>query len=627
MNGQPLKDTMRERELFRRRALVGFAAVTLCFGALLGRFFFLQVVQHEQFVERSEANRLKERALAPNRGLIFDRNGTLLADNRPAYRLELVPEQVSDRAATIEALRGIVELTDDDIERFEKLRRARRSFQGVPLRLRLSEEEVARFAVNRHRFPGVDIVAYQSRLYPAGPTLAHVLGYVGRLDVEDLKSVNADRYAATTHYGKTGIERFYEGLLHGQVGHEVVETNAQGRVLGVIERKPPVAGSNIYLTLDLDLQQAAVDALGQYTGAAIAIDPRSGELLAMVSLPGYNPNLFVNGVSTTQYRELLEDNRRPLFNRALQGGYEPGSTIKPYIGLAGLEKGVIDLDHLDFSGGYYQLPGQDRKYRDHRRGGHGWVDMRQAIGQSVNVFFYRLAVELGIDNIHGYLDQFGFGRTTGIDLFGEASGVLPSRQWKRAQLNEPWYPGETVITGIGQGYTVATPMQLAQGVALLAGGGQLPKLHLLKSVRDPLTAANTVPEYPLIQVDIGNQQHWELVLDGMREVVHGQKGTARAIAADNPPFMIAGKSGTAQVYGLAEGEEYDADEVAEHLRDHALFVAFAPADNPQIAVAVVAEHGGGGSSVAAPIARKIIDAWLLNRDGASIADTDPGATP
>jgi len=337
-----------------------------------------------------------------------------------------------------------------------------------------------------------------------------------------------------------------------------------------------------------------------------------------VSEPGYDPNLFVNGISADAYRGLLADQRRPLFNRALQGGYEPGSTLTPYIGLAALESGAIDLDYTDFSGGYYQLPNQPRKYRDWKRGGHGWVDLTQAIGQSVNVFFYRLAVELGIDLIHDHFDQFGFGRPTGVDLYGESSGVLASRAWKRAVHNQPWYPGETVITGIGQGYTVATPLQLAHAAALLAAGGESPRIHLLQAVVDPDTGLSTRPEYPRQSVPKVASEHWRRIHLGMREVVHGKKGTARAIALDDPPFEIAGKSGTAQVYGLKEGEEYDADEVAEHLRDHALFIAFAPVDDPKVAIAVVAEHGGGGSSVAAPIARQVLDANFAGSSETSV---------
>ncbi len=621
---QLLKDTLLERELFRRRAMLGFLLICSTFGVLAGRFFYLQVVMHDEFVALAEANRIKDRALAPNRGLIFDRNGVLLAGNRPAYRLEIVPEQTRDRAATIASLREIIPISDEEIDRFNKLRQARRSFQGIPLKLRLSDHEVARFAVNRHRFPGADVVAYQSRQYPAAEVLAHVIGYVGRLDVEDLQSVDSDRYAATTHIGKTGIERFYEGLLHGEVGFEKVETNAQGRSLGVIERGTPAAGNDLQLTIDLTLQRAAIDALGDYTGSAVVVDPRSGELLAMVSEPGYDPNLFVNGISSNNYQALLSDPRRPLFNRSLQGGYEPGSTLKPYIGLAGLESGVIDLSYTDFSGGYYQLPNQPRKYRDWKRGGHGWVDITQALGQSVNVFFYKLAVELGIDRIHHHLDQFGFGRPTGIDLHGEASGVLASREWKRAIHGQPWYPGETVITGIGQGYTVTTPLQLAQAAALMASGGSSPRIHLLKAVFEPETGLTANPEYPLIEVPVGNPEHWRRIQLGMREVVHGKKGTARAIVSDKPPYEIAGKSGTAQVYGLKEGEEYNEDEVAAHLRDHALFIAFAPVDAPEVAVAVVAEHGGGGSSVAAPIARKILDAYFAGQvEEVAVAEVRP----
>ena len=612
---KPLRDAVHEHAMFRQRALTGFAIISCAFMVLTGRFFYLQVLKHEEFVTRSEANRVKLNALPPNRGLIFDRNGVVIADNQPAYRLELTPEQVPDVDATLFELQKIINISQDDIERFRRLRKARHSFSSIPLRLRLSDAEVARFAVDRHRFPGVDNVAYQNRVYPDGASLAHLLGYVGRLDVSDLNKVDASQYSATTHIGKTGIERYYEGRLHGEVGYERVETNAAGRVLKIIERTPPRSGENLHLTIDAHLQRVAESALGEYAGAVVAVDPRSGELLAMVSLPAYDPNLFVNGVSSQHYRELEQSPTQPLFNRALQGGYEPGSTLKPYIGLAGLELGLRTPDQTVLSKGYFQLPGQQRRYHDWKREGHGQTDLVQALGQSVNTYFYELAVELGIDRLHSYLSQFGFGTRTGIDLDWESAGILPSREWKRRVHGQPWYPGETVISGIGQGFNVATPLQLAQAVALLAARGRMTGIHLLKGTRDPITQQVELPVYKQLNVPMQNALNWETIVIGMREAVHGLRGTAHAIALDNPPFEMAGKTGTAQVYGLAEDEEYVAEEVAEHLRHHALFIAFAPVDSPRIAIAVVVEHGGGGSRVAAPIARQVIDAWLSLETG------------
>ncbi|MEM9531388.1 MAG: penicillin-binding protein 2 [Pseudomonadota bacterium] len=621
---KPLRDSAREGSIFRTRAQVSFLLVCLTFAVLGLRYGYLQVIKHEEFTTRAENNRVKYRALAPNRGLILDRNGIILADNRPAYRLELIPEQVKNLDETLDRLRELIDLSDRELERFHKLRKARRSFQAVPLRLRMDETAVARFAVDRHRFPGVDIVPYQTRHYPRGPDFVHVVGYVGQLDAEDLSNVDASRYAATSYIGKTGLELAYESVLHGEVGREKVETNVQGRILRSLDAVPPDAGYNLHLTLDARLQELAVKSLGDFTGAIVAVEPGTGEVLAMVSRPGFDPNAFVGGLTVAQYQALLDSSTRPLFDRALRGGYEPGSTIKPYIALAGLENGYLDLSTQMFSNGYFQLPGQSRRYRDWKPGGHGLVDVVSAIEESVNVFFYDLASKMGIDTIHEYVSQFGFGAATGIDLRGEAIGILPSSAWKRANVGEPWYRGETVIAGIGQGFTVTTPLQLAHAAAVLAARGESRKPHLV------LRAGASAPEQvtrPATRVTVGKREHWEAVIEGMVRVVHGANGTAQVISADNPPYTIAGKSGTAQVYGLAEGEEYVEDEVPFHLRDHALFIAFAPAEAPTIALVVVVEHGGGGSTVAGPIARQIIDAHLLGFENNPVALTPAGVAP
>ncbi len=621
-NSKPLRDAVRENQVFRARALTGLVLVGLAFCILVARFTWLQVFQHEEFTTRSEDNRVKLRALAPNRGLIYDRKGRILADNRPAYRLELIPEQVEDLDLTLAELGALFPISEDDLERFQKLKKARHSFQSVPVRFRLTESEVARFAIDRHRFPGVDIVPYQTRVYPMGPEFAHVLGYVGRLDAEDLKRVDASRYSATAHIGKTGIESYYESELHGDVGHERVEINVQGRVLGSLEREPPASGKNLYLTIDAELQQVAMQALSGYTGAIVAVEPLTGDLLALVSAPSFDPNQFIGGVSRENYQTLISSPDRPLFNRALQGGYEPGSTLKPYIALAGLESGTIPLSHTVFSSGFFQLPGQDRRYRDWKRGGHGSVDVVGAIEQSVNVFFYQLAYDLGINSIHDYLAQFGFGQPTGIDLRGESSGILPSTQWKRQVHGLPWYPGETVITGIGQGFTVTTPLQLAQAAAVIAARGHSPRIHLMDRLQDPASGDWEAPTRQELNVPIVDNRNWEAVIQGMARVIHGERGTARPYWGNASPYQFAGKSGTAQVYGLEEGEEYVEEEVATHLRHHALFIAFAPVESPQIAVSVVVEHGGGGARVAAPIARRVIDAYLGDGSALSMAGTE-----
>ncbi len=609
---KPIKDLFRESRLTQFRAAFSFGLIVMCFCVIAGRFYFLQVVEHEEYRTRSEDNRVKLRPVAPSRGLIFDRNGVLIADNQPAYRLELIPEQVRDVDATLFRLGEIIDLSNSEIERFQQMRQARRRFEAIPISLRLTESEVARFAVNRFRFPGVDVVPYLTRTYPYGADFAHALGYVGAIDANDLQRLDSSKYSGTNHVGKTGIEKQYESLLHGDVGYERVEANAEGRTLRVLERTAPTPGRDLYLTLDIGLQQASRAALGDYTGAVVALDPRTGEVLAMVSNPTFDPNPFVSGVSHEQYAALLNAEDRPLFDRTVRGGYEPGSTFKMYIALAGLESGVLAPDHVAFSGGYFQLPNQPRRYRDWKPGGHGWVDLREAISESVNVYFYKLAVDLGIDRIHSFATQFGFGRTTGLDLPGEAAGILPSRDWKRAQYNTIWYPGETVITGIGQGYLVTTPVQLAHAVGVLASRGLDTTPHLrMKSVNRVSGRSHPYPVDNQQRVISQNIEHWELVINGMIDVVHSKKGTAQAIAKDDPPFRIAGKTGTAQVFGRKLRERgFKPEELERRLRHHALFVSFAPADDPEIALAVVAEHGGSGTTVAAPIARRIIDAWL-----------------
>jgi penicillin-binding protein 2 len=605
-----VKESGPETALFRRRALAGFVIIALCLAVLVGRFAWLQVVHHDEFQGRSEANRIKPRALPPSRGLVFDRNGVLLAENVPSYRLELVPEQAGDIEDTLARLGRVIALSDDELERFRELRRLKRSFESLPVKSPLNETEVARFAVHRHEFPGVEVVPYLTRSYPLGTLFTHVVGYVGRIDANDQERLSDSRYAGTSHIGKTGIERYYEDTLLGQVGYEQVETDAAGRALRVLRRVPPHQGTHVYLTVDARLQQAIVDAFGGLPGAAIAIDPRNGEVLALVSRPSFDPNLFVNGISKTDYQALLDAPDRPLYNRALQGRFEPGSTMKPFIALAGLELGLRTPADTVFSSGEFHLPGTTQVWRDWKRGGHGRVDMTEAIAQSVNTYFYQLAVDIGIDRLGGYLANFGFGQPTGIDLLGENTGVVPSRAWKQAHFSEPWYPGETVISGIGQGYWVVTPIQLAKALATLADGGVPRTPHLLRATQ---AGVNTPPVPAPRQADppglVRDPAHLAAVRDGMVAVMHGPTGTARAIGA-GAPYRIAGKSGTAQRFRQREGETYDANRVPEHLRHRALFVAYAPAEDPRIAVAVVMERGSSGTRATAPVARAIIDAWL-----------------
>jgi len=608
--GRPLKDPYLEARLFRSRIVTGFLLLLLVMAGLMLRYFWLQVIRHEEFSAQSSNNQVKLVPVAPNRGLIYDRRGRPIAENLPAYRLEIVPEKVTDIEQTLAALGELVELPEDARERFDKDRKRYRSFDAVPVKFNLSEEEVARFAVDRHRYAGVDVVPYLTRFYPYGELLTHALGYVGRIDENDLLTVDVDDYRASTHVGKNGIEKQYEARLHGRSGTEKIETNVQGRVIQVLERQDPQHGQDLVLSLDIAVQQAAWDALGERPGSVVAINPEDGSVLAMVSKPAFDPNPFVHGISSAAYQAILDAPGQALFNRATQGRFEPGSTLKPFVGLAGLEKGIATIDRRIFSSGKFYLPGVSRPYRDWNDRGHGWVNIESALEISVNSYFYQLALELGIDGMHDYLSQFGFGRLTGVDVPGETAGVLPSRQWKRERFKEAWYPGETVIAGIGQGFNVVTPLQLAVALATLVNGGSRFEPRLLYAAKQPGDQRVQRIVAPLAgQVPIQNAQNWQAVQSGMRRVIHGPAGTARALLPLSG-YEMAGKSGTAQVVKMAQDQDKQSSDVAADLRHHALFIAYAPFDDPAIVVAVVVEHGGGGSREAAPVAKKVIDAWM-----------------
>ena len=606
-----LKDPAREVALLRSRAVVALCVCLLILLGLLGRLIWLQVYSHDHYQTLSRDNRVSLGPVAPPRGLILDRNGVLLADNRPSFGLEIIPENVDDMAATLDLLATVVTLEDSDLTRFERELKQHRRFEAVPLRPRLDEAEVARFSVNRHRFPGVRIRAELTRHYPLGELTAHLVGYVGRINEKELKRVDGANYSGTSYIGKVGVEHFYEDTLHGKVGRRWVERNARGRELRELRRVQPSPGRDLHLYLDSRLQQAAADALGDERGSVIAIDPETGGILAFVSMPTYDPNLFVRGISTRAYGRLRNNPGRPLFNRALRGQYPPGSTIKPFIALAGLETEVMSPGDTTWCPGYMTLPNKKHRYRCWKHIGHGHMNMKDAITQSCDVYFYDLARDLGIDRLHSYLGHFGFGRDTGVDLSGERGGLLPSRAWKRRARKQPWYPGETLITGIGQGFFLATPLQLAHATAVLVthGKNHIPRAVATIEDRDldlnaPLTSVEPVP-VPIRQIN-----NWNLALAAMRNVVHGARGTARHIGTD-AIFGIGGKTGTAQVFGIKQGEKYDKKNTPKHLRDHALFIAYAPVDAPAIVVAVIVENGGSGSKMAAPIARKVIDAWLL----------------
>jgi penicillin-binding protein 2 len=618
-----LKDPVRESRIIRRRLLVSMLLVIVAFGLLASRVAWLQVVSYQHYSTLSQNNRVRLVPAPPTRGLIYDRNGVVLAENITAHGLVLTPEQVPDIEDTLRRLGEIVELRPADLERFHELYRRQPEFLEIPLRLDLTDREVARFAVNRHRFPGVEVTSRLIRHYPLGATAAHAIGYVGRITERELQAVDGD-YQASSHIGKTGIEAYYEGRLRGEAGIEQVETNAMGRVLRVLERTPPVPGEDLYLTLDIGLQKVAEAALGDMSGAVVALDPRNGEVLAFVSEPGYDPNLFVTGISIDDYSRLQTHRDHPLFNRALRGQYPPGSTFKPFVALAGLVKDVRDAGDSMMCGGVYKLPHASHIWRDWKRWGHGEVDLNDAIAESCDIYFYDLAYELGIDALHEFLGPFGFGQETGIDLSPERTGVLPSREWKRRNRGEPWYHGETVITGIGQGFTLTTPLQLAYATTILANRGDAMRPHLLRATRLPGEngAPEPVPVEPVPDVELQNPEHWTSVIDAMVSVVHGDNGTARAIG-EGAPYLIAGKTGTAQVFSLEDDQEYNPEELAERLRDHALFIAFAPAYDPRIVVSVVVENGGSGSGTAAPIARTVIDAWL-GRQPEEVTDVADG---
>lgn len=607
-----LKDTIRESQAFLTRAIVAGMLVCAVVMILIWRLIQLQIVNHEHFTTLSQENRVKVLPLPPTRGLIYDRRGVLLAQNRPAYSLEITPEQVDDLEATIDALAQIIAIDDEDRERFWELRQRKRRFDSVPIRVNLSSDETAQFAVHRHRFPGVDIKAQLLRHYPHQQTTTHVLGYVGRISQRDLEQIDSSNYAGTSHIGKIGVEKTYESALHGEVGLEQVEVNATGRRVRTLTQTPPEPGVDVHLHLDIALQEVANQAFGENNGAAVAINPRNGGVLAFVSKPGYDPNEFVEGISSKNYKALQQDENRPLYNRALRGQYPPGSTVKPFMGLAGLELDAIEFDSTNYCPGFYQLPGNSHRYRDWKKSGHGSMDIESAIVQSCDVFFYKLAYDLGVDKINGYLSQFGFGSRTDIDLTGESGGLLPSREWKRRARRQPWYPGETLIMGIGQGYFLATPLQLAAATAAIANNGTFFAPRVVDYLRSRDTGeVNPIPPRAS-PIPIDRTDHWQDVRRAMAEVVEGPRGTAKRIRSER--YRIAGKTGTAQVFTIAQDAEYDEEGLDKKLRDHALFIAYAPVEDPQIAVAVVVENGGSGGAVAAPIARQIMDAYLLGEN-------------
>ena len=604
-----LTDRQQQQGIFNRRAILSFFVVVLMSLGLLGRIAYLQILQHEKYQDLAQQNRVQQQPVAPPRGLLYDRKGRLIASNQPVKNLVLVKERIADMKATLNVLRTLVDLSDEEIERFEKrLEQRRRPFQGVTLRSKLSEQDVAAISVDSYRLPGVEIRAELARYYPYGDLFTHAIGYVGRLNEKELEKVDAKNYAATEYHGKLGVERFYEKDLHGQVGMREIEANASGRVMGVLTQQDPVSGIDLTLHLDVDIQKAAADALAGRRGSIVVMDVATGGVLAMVSTPSYDPNPFVTGISYSDYQALREDPQLPLYNRAIRGQYPPGSTIKPLLAMAGLEAGTVNWKNRQFDAGFFQLHSEGRRYRDWLRTGHGYVTLADGIVQSCDIVFYDLAVKTGIDRIAEFMDDFGFGRELGMDIWGDSPGILPSTQWKKSIRGGAWFPGETVIAGIGQGYWVTTPLQLAASTLPIATQGIWREPVMVKSGSGPFEQVDRPQEF---EIPVRNPANWKRTIEAMEDVMHGARGTARRVGAE-ARYRIAGKTGTAQVRSLGEEEEYDEETIEERFRDHALFVGFAPVDQPEVVISVVVENGGGGSSTAAPIAKQVLDAVMLD---------------
>lgn len=638
-----LRNQEEEGRLFARRAFITLLGVFVLLLVLFSNVYGLQVNEFKKYQTRSNDNRIKVLPVTPNRGLIYDRNGVLLAENRPVYSLEVIPEEVEELDQTITGLNEFLALSDDEIEDFkESLKRTRR-FKPVELKSNLSEEQVAQFTVNQHKFPGVHIEARLKRYYPFSDLTTHSVGYVAKINRQDLVFLEeqnlTETYAATRDIGKLGLEKFYQNELHGSPGHHHVEVDSRGRIVRTLDFTPPTPGSDIHLTLDIELQMIAKKALSGKRGAVVAIDPRDGSLLAMYSSPSYDPNLFVHGISSKEYKKLLSS-ERPLLNRTTQGLYPPASTIKPFIGLMGLEHEAITPDTKIWDPGFFKLKNVSRKYRDHKKWGHGWVDLNTALEVSCNTYFYHLAHKLGIDTLSPFFEKLGFGEKTGIDILEEYDAVLPSRHWKRIRHNQPWYQGDTVNIGIGQGYWIVTPLQLAQATSILVSKGQITTPHLLKAIAEPvanenvnennsdLFSYNQIPFIPETAppIELSKPESWDIILESMYNTVQNKTGTGFK-AFKGATYQAAGKSGTAEIVGLKQDVKYDATKIKEQLRDNAMFIAYAPYDAPEIVVAVAIENvaKGGGGSNAGPVARQIMDQYFANRDLAMHAKTSKPA--
>ena len=625
---EPIRDTKAERNLFARRALVSFIFVLILTAILFTNLYHLQIVDFDKYQTRSNGNRIKLLPVPPTRGLIYDRYGKLLAENLTFFGLYIVPEKVDDLDRTFEELKNIVGLTDEDIEQFKKERRRSSRYTPILLKPGLSEEQIARFAVNQYNYPTLEVRPYFKRHYLYREPLTHILGYVAKInskDEERLKKENREaNYAGTHDIGKLGIERYYEEHLHGTAGYEQVEINNRGKVIRKLSEQPPVAGKSIHLTIDLDLQLYITNLLTGQKGSVVVMDPKDSSILAMVSSPGYDNNLFVGGISSRDYKRLLDDPDRPLYSRATQGAYPPASTVKPFVAVAALTEDVITPNTTIFDPGYWILPNTTKRYRDWKKSGHGYTDLNKAIIESSDTFFYQVAYKMGIDRLSTWMSRFGFGMPTGIDIKEETSGIMPTREWKQKRHKKPWLQGDTIPVGIGQGYWIATPLQLAKATTILVNNGKINTPHLMKEM-----VGSSVEAYqdPLLYDDITEpkKEYWNMAKRGMYGVIHAADGTGRKAFAD-AGYAAAGKSGTAQVFSLKENQTYNAGQLKKELHDHAWFIAYAPYENPQIVIAVILENAGGGSSNAAPVVRQVMDYYLYQRLPQVAALTQPNQT-
>ncbi len=616
----PIRDHAAEKYLFVRRGIASLGFVVLLFVGLLTNLYYLQIVYFKDYQTRSNTNRIKIQPVAPNRGLIFDRNGKILAENRPVFSLNIVPEQVSDIDALITQISSLVTITDAQTSRFKKNLKRQRRFKPLALRQRLTAEEVAIISVNQPQLSGVFIDGRLARFYPYDDALTHALGYVSKINKRDAQKLDAAgetaNYAATHDIGKLGVEKYHEALLHGEIGYERVEVNNKGRVLRSLDIEPPIPGKDIMLNIDIDMQRIAQQNLSGFKGAVVVLDAKNGGVMSLISNPGYSPNAFVHGISTTDYNALLSSKQRPLINRATQGQYPPASTIKPHIGLLGLDRDVITSDTRMFDKGSYTLPNVSHVWRDHLKRGHGWVNLTKSIEVSCDTFFYDLANRLGIDNITEFMGEFGFGDYTGVDLYEESDGNMPSRGWKRARFNEPWYVGDTITAGIGQSYWTVTPIQLADSLVTLVNRGLR---HVPQIIRGHMENDTPIIYSPkrLPPVTVDNPKHFDTVFDAMYGTLNRRHGTGNRAFGDSP-YVAAGKTGTAQLISIGEDDEYVEEDVAEHLRDNAMFVGYAPYQDPNIVIAVTLENAGHGGVRAAPIARKIMDYYFEHYDAQGV---------